>query len=68
MQDSSTCVESCSRNVLASMMLYMLLLQAKAGRKFKYTGKGTVETLTVTYCASSKIAKGSGTWAFSDVA
>lgn len=37
---------------------------ARAGRKFRYTGHGTIETLTVKYSSASKVAEGSGTWAF----
>ena len=40
------------------------MLQAKAGRKFKYTGHGTVETLVVKYSPASTVAKGAGTWTF----
>ena len=40
------------------------VLQAKAGRKFRYNGHGTVETLIVKYLPSSKVVKGTGTWAF----
>lgn len=40
------------------------LLQARAGRKFRYTGNGTVETLIVKYSPASTVAKGTGTWTF----
>ena len=48
--------------------LNVLFVQAKAGRKFRYTGKGTIEKLIVVYDRTSKTASGTGSWVFSQVA
>jgi len=41
------------------------LLQSKAGRRFRFSGQGTIDKLTVTYDRTSKTANGNGTWVFS---
>ncbi|KAL0019500.1 hypothetical protein WJX79_007740 [Trebouxia sp. C0005] len=37
----------------------------KAGRRFRFSGQGTIDKLTVTYDRTSKTASGNGTWVFS---
>ncbi|KAL0038329.1 hypothetical protein WJX77_002287 [Trebouxia sp. C0004] len=39
--------------------------KSKAGRRFRFTGQGTIDKLTVTYDRTSKMANGNGTWGFS---